>query len=521
MITLAPTTGHLLMSWLWLLTWDGKLLIVLACTVSQQLFHACPLIRFPPFRCLSLLPLSSFKPKNVTTNCRLFNLTRKFLGGRALNPAPKSCSSAIQLLVQKAVTVNWPNVADKDWTLPGKRDGQTGEDRVTYLPIAPDSPLSPTPDSDAGANVDEAGKKDPCATVVYSEETPGMCDPKLPVPKFTISTLEEDPAEQDLVGTVHWSFCVPDLVMDYEPEQRTSRAGVTRLIVVDFTAQAQVEVTRFNWLELETDTYHRREVLSTDLKSLMESLVKSNWSPFSNEASCEIFWALASHPDVPKIGPIARVMDSWDMGNVEYLMGEDSPIPVTASSKYCQRVLLVVCPYKAPVEPKSGKILKPKDAAAVAWLKQAVAQDTSLTSTIELIKSTKKGQPVQELVRWMTAIAKILSDYGRVPHRVADEFGRASGQKISKVHIGHLLSRDPNWIGEAEKVNQQRVRLVKAFDNLPKGAPRTTARLALRDYLGSDQIAGMESFGRKLTSLETEHLEVPEIAPTASSDEGL
>ncbi|KAJ7201408.1 hypothetical protein GGX14DRAFT_400168 [Mycena pura] len=138
--------------------------------------------------------------------------TKHFLGGRALNPAPKSSSSAIQLLVQKVVTVNWPNVTDEDWTLPGKRDGQTGEDRVTYLPIAPDSPLSPTLDSDVGANVNEAGKKgcqDPVATVVYSEETPGMCDPKLPVPEFTISTLEEDPAEQDLVGAVHWSYCVP------------------------------------------------------------------------------------------------------------------------------------------------------------------------------------------------------------------------------------------------------------------------------------------------------------------------
>ncbi|KAJ7226002.1 hypothetical protein GGX14DRAFT_386698 [Mycena pura] len=493
------------------------------------------------------------------------NLTRKFTGVRALNPSPKSASSAIQLLVQKAVTVNWPSVADKDWTLPERKKGQTGEDRVTHLarqlvqkgvlaipqPFAPkSSPLSSVPDSDA--NVDDAGKviddaekatndatnddtttddaekvtkdtakvndiekqkghEDPSSVVVYSfEETPGMCDPKLPVPEFTICTLAEDPAEQDL-EVVHWSFCLPvdpidlvapDPVMDYDPEKKTTRARVTRLIVVDFTAQAQprVEVTRFNWLEVMTDPYFRRAALSTDLKSLLESLVKSKWSPFSNEASCEIYWALASHPDVPKIGPIARVMDTWHVGNIEYLVNENSPIPVTASSKYCQRVLLVVCPYKAPIEAKSGKILKPKDAAAVAWLKQAVAQDASLADTIERIKSTKKGQPVQELVQWMTAVAKILSDYGRVPHRVADDFESVSGQKISKV-------------------NQQRVRLLKAFSDLPKGAKRSTARQALNLYLGSNQIAGMESFGRKLTALETEHLEIREARGASSSEE--
>ncbi|KAJ7220634.1 hypothetical protein GGX14DRAFT_675448 [Mycena pura] len=521
------------------------------------------------------------------------NLTRKFTGVRALNPSPKSASSAIQLLVQKAVTVNWPSVADKDWTLPERKKGQTGEDRVTHLarqlvqkgvlaipqPFAPESsPLSSVTDSDA--NVDDAekvindaekatndavekatndavekatndaaekatndatnddstdddaaekvtdvekqkGHEDPSSVVVYSfEETPGMCDPKLPVPEFTICTLTEDPAEQDL-EVVHWSFLAPDPVMDYDPEKKTIRARVTRLIVVDFTAQAQprVEVTRFNWLEVTTDPYFRRAALSTDLKSLLESLVKSKWSPFSNEASCEIYWALASHPDVPKIGPIARVMDTWHVGNIEYLVNENSPIPVTASSKYCQRVLLVVCPYKAPIEAKSGKILKPKDAAAVAWLKQAVAQDASLADTIERIKSTKKGQPVQELVRWMTAVAKILSDYGRVPHRVADDFESVSGQKISKVHIGHIILRDPNWISEAHKVNQQRVRLLKAFSDLPKGAKRSTARQALNLYLGSNQIAGMESFGRKLTALETEHLEIREAHGASSSDE--
>lgn len=52
----------------------------------------------------------------------------------------------------------------------------------------------------------------------------------------------------------------------------------------------------------------------------------------------------------------------------------------------------------------------------------------------------------------MIAIVKILDNYSRVPHQVASDFKSVSGRKISKVHIGCILSRDANWISEAHKV---------------------------------------------------------------------
>lgn len=67
--------------------------------------------------------------------------------------------------------------------------------------------------------------------------------------------------------------------MDYDPQEKITRANITRLIVVDFTGQGLVEVTRFNWLELETTVYHKRNTLSTHVTWLIESLFKTNWSP--------------------------------------------------------------------------------------------------------------------------------------------------------------------------------------------------------------------------------------------------